>query len=409
METFGGRGLVDADEGSKLRAAMSFSRRTQHESEPNSVTLAVRARRAAGLPICDLTQSNPTLANLPYDGARILTALSDAKSMVYEPASFGLEAARREVQALQRAAGFEIPVEQIVLTSSTSEAYGFLFKLLCDADDEVLIPQPSYPLFEHLAALEQVKVASYELAYDGAWHIDFDSLARARSSRTRAVVVVNPNNPTGSFLKRDELRRLVELGLPIISDEVFSSFALAEDPTRVTSVLETDEALVFALGGLSKQAALPQLKLAWLCAAGPKARLGEALSRLELIADTFLSPNTPVQHALPEILAARVPVENALNARIQRNHAELRRALAGTAATALFLEGGWYAVVRLPALLSEAEWVLGLIEQDGVLTQPGWYYDFSAGAQLVLSLITEEAPFALGVSRIAERVRRVAG
>jgi len=387
---------------------MSFSRRTEHESEPNALSLALSARRALGLPVCDLTQSNPTLTDLPYDRPRLLAALSDERSLVYEPASFGLVGARRAVQGLQRGVGFEIPIEQIVLTSSTSEAYGFLFKLLCDAGDEVLIPQPSYPLFEHLAALEQVKVANYELAYDGSWHIDFDSLERARSSRSRAVVVVNPNNPTGSFLKRDELRRLVELGLPIISDEVFSSFALGPDPRRVRSVLETDSSLVFALGGLSKLAALPQLKLAWLCAAGPKAELAEALSRLELIADTFLSPNTPVQHALPEILGCRLPVERALNARIARNLAVLVDALAGTAATPLFLEGGWYAVVRLPALLSEADWVLRLLEQDGVLTQPGWFYDFSGGAQLVLSLITEDAPFALGVTRIAERVRQVA-
>jgi hypothetical protein len=387
---------------------MSFSRRTEHESEPNALSLALSARRALGLPVCDLTQSNPTLTDLPYDRPRLLAALSDERSLVYEAASFGLVGARRAVQGLQRGVGFEIPIEQIVLTSSTSEAYGFLFKLLCDAGDEVLIPQPSYPLFEHLAALEQVKVAHYELAYDGSWHIDFVSLERARSSRTRAVVVVNPNNPTGSFLKRDELRRLVELGLPIISDEVFSSFALGPDPRRVRSVLETDSSLVFALGGLSKLAALPQLKLAWLCAAGPKAELAEALSRLELIADTFLSPNTPVQHALPEILGCRLPVERALNARIARNLAVLVDALAGTAATPLFLEGGWYAVVRLPALLSEADWVLRLLEQDGVLTQPGWFYDFSGGAQLVLSLITEDAPFALGVTRIAERVRQVA-
>ncbi|HEY3255008.1 MAG TPA: pyridoxal phosphate-dependent aminotransferase [Polyangiaceae bacterium] len=388
---------------------MNFSRRTQHESEPNALSLALGARRAAGLAVCDLTQSNPTLTDLPYDRARILAALSDARSLVYEPVSFGLLEARSAVQGLQRAAGLQIPTEQIVLTSSTSEAYGFLFKLLCDAGDEVLIPQPSYPLFEHLAALEQVKVANYQLAYDGAWHIDFDSLERARSARTRAIVVVNPNNPTGSFLKQDELRRLVELGLPIISDEVFATFARGPDPRRVSSVLETDAALVFALGGLSKLAALPQLKLAWLCAAGPKAQLSEALSRLELIADTFLSPNTPVQHALPEILAARWPVERALNARIESNCALLAHVFAGTAATPLFLEGGWYAVLRLPALLSEAEWVLGLLEQDGVLTQPGWFYDFADGAQLVLSLITEEAPFALGVTRIAERVRRVVG
>jgi hypothetical protein len=383
-----------------------FSRRTLHESEPNQLTLALRARRARGLPVCDLTQSNPTVTGLPYD-PRLLRALSDPRSLTYEPASFGLESARYAVQGLERARGFELPIERIVLTSSTSEAYGFLFKLLCDPGDEVLIPRPSYPLFEHLAALEHVSVAPYALGYDGAWHIDFSELERARGPRARAIVVVNPNNPTGSFLKRDELARLVSYGLPIISDEVFSSFALGPDPERVRSVLETEEVLVFALGGLSKLAALPQMKLAWLCASGPSSVRDEALARLELIADTFLSPNTPVQHALPEMLALRAPVEQALNARIRQNFALLCRALTGSAATPLFLEGGWYATLRLPALRDETDWVLDLLEQDGVLTQPGWFYDFISGAHLVLSLITEEAAFALGVTRIAERVRLV--
>lgn len=385
-----------------------FSRRTEHESEPNQLTLAVRARRAAGLPLCDLTLSNPTLGALPYDGARLLAALGDPRSLVYEPASFGLESARDAVRALQREAGFEVPIAQILLTSSTSEAYAFLFKLLCDPGDEVLIPRPSYPLFEHLATLENVSAVSYALAYDGAWHIDLDSVARAIGPRTRAIALVTPNNPTGSFLKRDELERLVSFGLPLISDEVFSSFELGPDPRRARSVLETSAVPVFALGGLSKLAALPQMKLAWTCVAGPAPEVSAALSRLELIADTFLSPNTPVQWALPEMLAARGPVERALNARIRKNFAELTRALCGSAATALFLEGGWYATVRMPELQVESDWVLTFLDRDGVLTQPGWFYDFLDGAQLVLSLITEEETFALGVSRIAERVRLIA-
>ena len=384
-----------------------FSRRTTHDSEPNALTLALRARRRAGLSVCDLTQSNPTLTDLPYDAARVLGALADPRAMKYAPESFGLESARRAVSELQREAGFAISAEQILLTSSTSEAYAFLFKLLCDAGDEVLIPRPSYPLFEHLAALEQVSVVNYALAYDGAWHIDFDSLERAITPRTRAIVLVSPNNPTGSFLKRAELTRLQQLGLPLISDEVFASFPLTDDATRARSVLEAEGVLTFALGGLSKLAALPQMKLAWTCLGGPAATREAALSRLELIADTFLSPSTPVQLALPEILAARAPVERALRTRIAHNWSLLREALRGSAATPLFLEGGWYACVRLPALRSEAEWVLGLLEEDGVLTQPGWFYDFLDGAHLVLSLITEEVPFALGVSRIAERVRLV--
>jgi aspartate/methionine/tyrosine aminotransferase len=386
-----------------------FSRRTSHESEPNALSLALRARRAAGLSVCDLTQSNPTLTDLPYDGARLLAALGDPRGLVYEPAAFGLGSARDAVLALQREAGFELSREQIVLTSSTSEAYAFLFKLLCDPGDAVLIPQPSYPLFEHLAGLENVSVAPYALAYDGAWHIDFDSVSRALSPRARAIVVVSPNNPTGSFLKKDELARLASFGLPLISDEVFSDYALGPDARRSRSVLETSDVLVFALGGLSKLAALPQLKLAWLCAAGPSGALGDALARLELVADTFLSPNTPVQWALPEILAARGPVTAALNARIERNFARLTAAFDGSPAHPLFLEGGWYATLRLPALREEADWAKSLLEQDGVLTQPGFFYDFLEGHQLVLSLITEESAFALGVARIAERVRVVAG
>ena len=385
-----------------------FSQRTFHDSEPNALTRALRSRRAAGLPVCDLTQSNPTVTSLPYDGEHLLGALSDPRSLVYEPESFGLLRARQAVRGLTRELGCDLPVEQILLTSSTSEAYSFLFKLLCDPGDEVLIPRPSYPLFEHLAALEHVSAVNYALGYDGAWHIDFDSLRRALGPRSRAIVVVNPNNPTGSFLKQDELRALCGFGLPIISDEVFSSFAHGADPRRAESVLAADGVLCFALGGLSKLAALPQMKLAWTCISGPSRELAEALPRLELIADTFLSPNTPVQQALPEILASRTPVERALKARIAENLGVLKRALRGSAATPLFLEGGWYATVRLPALQTEAEWVLGLLEVDGVLAQPGWFYDFLDGPHLVLSLITEEAPFALGVSRIAARVRHIA-
>ena len=386
-----------------------FSRRTAHDPEPNSLTRALRERRARGLPVCDLTESNPTRTALPYDEARLLRALSDPRGMRYEPHALGLQSARFAVQGLQRELGFEVTLDRILLTSSTSEAYSFLFKLLCDPGDEIAIPRPSYPLFEHLAALENVSTANYALAYDGAWHIDFDSLRRVLRPRTRAIVVVSPNNPTGSFLKRDELAQLTSFGLPIISDEVFAGFGLGADARRARSVLETDEVLVFALGGLSKLAALPQMKLAWSCARGPETELAEAFSRLELVADTFLSPNTPVQLALPEILAARAPVERALNERIRRNFAVLETTLAGGAATPLFLEGGWYATLRLPSVWDESRWLLTLLEQDGVLTQPGWFYDYLDGPVLVLSLITDEREFALGVGRIAERVKLVVG
>lgn len=388
----------------------TFSRRTAHDFAPNALTLALAERRARGLPVCDLTESNPTRTSLPYDHARIARALGDTRALKYEPHPLGLASARATVQSLQLAAGFDVSVDRILLTASTSEAYGFLFKLFCDPDDEVLIPRPSYPLFDHLAALEHVHTAFYDLAYDGSWHLDFDSLGRARTARTRAIVLVSPNNPTGSFVKRDELARLAKFGLPLISDEVFSVFSVsggAQSARRARSVLEIDEVPVFALGGLSKYAALPQMKLAWTCARGPASVLSEAFARLELIADTYLSPNTPVQLALPELLAATAPVRAELNARIARNLATLTAAFAHTAATPLFLEGGWYATLRLPSVLDEATWLLTLLNEDGVLTQPGFFYDFVAGPVLVLSLITDEHELALGVSRIAERVRRV--
>lgn len=386
-----------------------FSRRTAHDFAPNALTLALADRRARGLPVCDLTESNPTCTALPYDHARIARAFTDARALKYEPHALGLASARETVRELQRTAGFDVPVDRILLTASTSEAYGFLFKLLCDAGDEVVIPRPSYPLFEHLASLEHVRTTFYDLAYDGAWHIDFESLGRAVTPRTRAIVLVSPNNPTGSFVKRDELARLAQFGLPLISDEVFSVFELGESSRRARSVLEIDAVPVFALGGLSKYAALPQMKLAWTCARGPEPTLSEAFTRLELVADTYLSPNTPVQLALPELLAATESVRAALNLRIARNLAQLTTAFANTAATPLFLEGGWYATLRLPSVLDEATWLLTLLNEDGVLTQPGFFYDFIEGPVLVLSLITEEHELALGVSRIAERVRRVTG
>ncbi|HEY2410213.1 MAG TPA: pyridoxal phosphate-dependent aminotransferase [Polyangiaceae bacterium] len=381
-----------------------FSRRTEHDSRSNSIASAVAERQARALPTLDLTVSNPTQTGLPYAEREILDALADACCLRYEPHAFGLPRARTAVAELLRADSFDVPIEHILLTASTSEAYSFLFKLLCDPGDEILLPAPSYPLFEHLSHFEGVRAVFYELAYDGAWHIDFDSLERARSARTRAIVVVNPNNPTGSFLKRRELARLVQFGLPIISDEVFASYALLNDRERVSSLLEHAGSLVFSLGGLSKLAGLPQLKLAWTAIQGPRVQVAEACRRLELVADTFLSPSAPVQHGLAKLLALRHELSAALRARIARNLSALCAALKGSAATLLHLEGGWYAVLRLPAFCDESAFVIQLLREDGVLVQPGFFYDFPNGQHVVLSTITPEADFREGVRRLAARV-----
>jgi aspartate/methionine/tyrosine aminotransferase len=377
------------------------SSRSSFDLAPNRLSLALARARQEERAILDLTESNPTRAGLPYARATILEALSCADALVYEPAPFGLWSAREAV-----ARELEVDPARIVLTASTSEAYGFLFKLLCDPGDEVLVPVPSYPLFEHLARLEAVRAVPYRLAYDGRWHVDVDSLRDAVGPRTRAIITVSPNNPTGSYLKHTELAALASLGLPIVSDEVFASYPLREDPTRATSALEAQGTLVFSLGGLSKLAALPQMKLAWIVVGGDAPDVTDAMARLEVLADAYLSVGTPVQHALPHLLASRGPAEGAIQARTRANLDLLRSRVTGTAGTLLDVEGGWYATLRVPATRSEETWVVELLEEDGVHVHPGHFFDFEREAYLVLSLLTPEAIFAEGVARMVTRLAR---
>jgi alanine-synthesizing transaminase len=292
--------------------------------------------------------------------------------------------------------------DRILLTASTSEAYAFVFKLLADPGDEVLVPRPSYPLFDFLAALEAVRVVQYPLVYHNYWAIDFDALARSITPRTRAIVLVNPNNPTGSFLKQDELAQLIALcgehSLAIISDEVFSDYVLDPDPRLVGSLTEVTEVLTFSLSGLSKVAALPQLKLGWIVTSGP------AIERLELIADTYLSVSAPVQWAAPILLALRTQLQDQILARVRVNRAFLAAQIGPDSPWRLLAtEGGWYAVLEAPRIQSEEEWVLSLLSADSVLVQPGFFFDFEREAFLLISLLTTEEVFREGVRRILAR------
>ena len=350
----------------------------------------------------DLTVSNPTRAGIPYDRAALARAMTPDAALVYEPEAFGLDVARSAVAALWRSRGIAVDPSRVAMTASTSEAYSFLFKLLCDPGDAILVPRPSYPLFEHLARYEGVDAVPYGLDYDGAWHVDVGRVKALVTGRTRAVVVVSPNNPTSSYLKRDELRELATLGLPIVSDEVFGYYSLGDDPRRATSALEADGALVFALDGLSKLAALPQMKLAWITVGGPPELTVPALSGLEHLCDAFLSPAAPVQHALPALLEQSAASREAILRRARANRDTLVRLSGGTPVTALHIEGGWYAVLKLPSLQSEEAWVLELLEERDVLVQPGWFYDFESEPYLVLSLLTPEADFRQGVQRIVD-------
>ena len=389
-----------------------FSARSSVDLSPNPLAVALARAHAASRPVLDLTESNPTRAGLPYDRAVILAALARPASLVYEPAAFGLPSARQAVAAELSAEGPAVDPSRVVLTASTSEAYAFVFKLLCDPGDEVLVPVPSYPLFEHLARLESVRAVPYRLAYDGAWHVDVASARDAVTARTRAIVTVSPNNPTGSYLKRTELAALAALGLPLVSDEVFARYPLRHDATRARSALEANEAsgapLVFALGGLSKLAALPQVKLAWMAVGGDEPRAGEAMERLEVIADAFLSLGTPVQHAAAALLASRQAAESAIRARTLQNLAFTRALVAGSAVSLLDVEGGWYGTLRVPRTRSELEWAVGLLEDDDVHVHPGHFFDFEAEAYLIVSLLTPEDVYREGLRRILGRVATTA-
>jgi alanine-synthesizing transaminase len=366
-------------------------------------------KRAAGRPILDLTESNPTAAGFAYPSDAILSALADPRSLRYGPAAAGMPAARAAVSDYYSGAlGTDVGPDRVLLTASTSEAYAFIFKLLADPGDELLAPRPSYPLFELLAALDSVRVVQYSLVYHASWKIDFDALVRSLTARSRAIVLVNPNNPTGSYLKQSELAPLLALcrehNLALISDEVFADYLLDRQAPLVRSLTGIGEVLTFCLSGLSKVAGLPQLKLGWIVTGGPLGPRKEAFQRLELIADTYLSVSAPVQWAAPSLLGLRGEMQRQILARVVANRAFLASQIGPASPwTLLATEGGWYAVLEAPRIQSEEEWVLELLTEDNVLVQPGFFFDFEREAFLVISLLTPEGIFREGVRRILAR------
>ena len=346
---------------------------------------------------------------IEYDESAILTALSRPESLIYEPDPRGLRTAREAVVRYyaESTGETELDPESMILTASTSEAYSYLFRLMCNPGDEVLVGSPSYPLFEYLAEIQDVRLVSYELVYDHGWQIDFHSLRQKLTSRTRAIMLVHPNNPTGSYVSNDERTELNAIAreheLALVVDEVFLDFPL--DRARHTSFATNADALTFTLSGLSKICALPQMKLAWLIASGPEELKREALARLELIADTYLSPSAPIQHAAADFLEMRNAVQDQLTTRVKANLAELDRQLNGQQlCQRLEVEGGWYAVLRVPVTRTDEQLAVDILEQQSVVVHPGLFFDFHSDGYLVLSLITPEAIFAEGVRRVLEFV-----
>jgi alanine-synthesizing transaminase len=383
-----------------------FSTRVPGDRQPNRLSRALVSARERR-PLIDLTLSNPTQAGLRYP-PDLLAPLADPGSLVYRPEPFGLRAARDAVARTYAARGLSIEADRIVLTASTSEAYSILFKLLCEpARSDVLTPVPSYPLFDHLTRLDGAIARQYALEYHGTWTIALDDLDRAWTSSTRGVLAVSPNNPTGSVLTArdaDELtRRCEDRQAALILDEVFRDYPLGE-PLTEAPAFDGPGCLLFRLGGLSKTVGLPQVKLGWIALDGPEDLVLEAIDRLELICDTYLSVSTPVQVALERLLDQGADVRRQILDRIRANYASLQSAVERSGATLLRAEGGWSAVLRVPATKSEEELALDLLERDDVVVHPGYFFDFAHEAFLVVSLLPEPERFTRGVARILERV-----
>jgi aspartate/methionine/tyrosine aminotransferase len=386
---------------------MRFSQRTNWDTQEIELARAHRLRVEAGLPIADLTASNPTRCGFVYDPG-LLAALSDPRALDYNPQPRGLLQARESVCAYYADHGVSLQPEQIVLTTSTSEAYSFLFRLLCDPGNEIVLNQPGYPLFDFLAVLDDVRLKAASLVYDQGWQLDPEAVRRAITPQTRAIVLVHPNNPTGHFTKPWEAEALAQLcrefDLSLIVDEVFLDYSLAGPAVSFAAGLEGVP--VYVVSGMSKIAGLPQMKAAWIVATGPQAV--PALDRLEVITDTFLSMNAPVQWALPAWMEGREAIRQQISGRVAANLAELDRQLAPLPAVSrLKVEGGWYAVLRIPALEPDEQTVLALLER-GVWLHPGYFFGMPGSGWLVVSLLGPQAEFSTGVTRLVDYLRPIA-
>jgi alanine-synthesizing transaminase len=385
-----------------------FSNRTGWNLEHSKLGRALGERRRSGKVLIDLTESNPTKCGFQYDAQRILDALNNPASLTYEPIAQGLPQARAAVAGYYSSCGNHVAVEDIFLATGTSEAYSFLLRTLCNPGDEVLIPQPGYPLLNFLADLHDVTLVRYPLIYDYGWQIDFHSLQQVITSRTRAIAIVHPNNPTGHFCKPHEMEQLsnicAERQVALIADEVFLDFGLSGVVPR--SFTSSSEALTFTMSGLSKVSGLPQMKAAWVVVGGPPRLKEQAIARLEMIADTYLSMNTPIQLALSTLLEVRHAFQRQCLQHTQNNISRLDQLLSSQElCTRLKVEGGWYAVLKVPPMATDDELALELLNARGVYLHPGHFYDFPGAGYVVVSLIALESAFASGIAALLELIR----
>jgi alanine-synthesizing transaminase len=387
-----------------------FSDRSNWDLSPNSLSILLQNKKSAGDAIFDLTESNPTRIGLDYDSKEILAALSQPQSLAYEPDPRGLVQAREAIATYYADQGEHVDLDAIFLTASTSEAYSILFKLMGNPGEEILIPRPGYPLLPYLACFEGVNAVSYPLRYDDrkGWFIDMDVLQALINPKTKAIVLVNPNNPTGSYVNRQELTAFGtvcrDYDLALIVDEVFSDFMATENPGRVRTAVNHSNSLTFVLNGLSKMVGLPQVKLGWMVVNGDPDRSAQALSRLEMMLDFYLSPSTPVQHAVKRLLQQRQMIQRQMFSRIASNMGFLEEQTAKTSnIRPLIRQGGWYAVIEVFDAVSDEDRILQLLDRDSTLVHPGYFYDFHRDGFLVVSLLPPVEIFREAITRLISR------
>lgn len=387
-----------------------FSQRTNWSLAVNPLMARLKVIRQQQEKIIDLTESNPTVCGFQYPKEEILSALANPRDILYEPSAQGSLAAREAIVSYYQKKGFRINPEQVFFTASTSEAYGFLFRLLADAGEHILVPRPSYPLFEFLAQLNDAVRDDYPLIYDGKWSIDIQALAKAISPKTKALLLVNPNNPTGSYIKEEELFELNRISqkynLAIICDEVFSDYRFDQDENIMPNLIGNSPVLTFSLAGASKSLGLPQMKIGWVIVSGPDKLVETALERLEIILDTYLSVNTPAINALPAWFNSIALIQQEIFEHLMKNREYLMKSVASfPACRCLNIEGGWYAILKLPLAKSEEEWSFEFLEKDHVLVHPGYFFDFQEEGYIVVSLLVAPENFQEGINRIIQRVQ----
>jgi alanine-synthesizing transaminase len=392
-----------------------FSKRFNWNAEIHPLSVRLRDKVAAGREVIDLTDANPTRAGLDYPVHVILAALTRPEAMVYKPAPRGLRVAREAVSHYYRDLGETIIADDILLTAGTSEAYGLLFKVLADPGDEILIPRPGYPLLSHLAGFEGLACHSYPLRYHAGrgWCIDLDVLEALVTVKTRAVVVVNPNNPTGNYIKDIELAAIDALcrrhDMALIVDEVFADFEDHPAPYRIRTTLNRTTALTFILNGFSKTLGLPQLKLGWIAISGNREQVISARANLETLVDFYLCVSAPVQVGASQMLSRRADIQRQINARINGNFRFLKARVQPTRnLQVLIREGGWYGVLAIDDSVADDQRALELLERDNTLIHPGFFYDFFREGFVVLSLLPEQGRFRMGIDRLIRRYGEVA-